>query len=228
MQRSLLVAAVLWGIVGATHADETIDCSKVSSIIKTYGNGAVLTVDQATRYFMDKPKSTISVDVLTKALRSGPITTEKLTELQKEDARRSANSLVQQYGNGKFITEQDLQNYFLQTDPTFKKSCQPDFLTRVFQDRLHVRNSALEVKGQQLPAQFSWTHASDSGNSFQIDAAVSYDLATWKLNPNWSLYAKPAVEAHTSTLTTASRDSISAKVPMEFVYGASEKAFTDP
>ncbi len=228
MQKSLLVAAVLWGIARIAYSDETIDCNKVSSIIKTYGNGTMVTVEQATRYFMDKPKPTILIERLNKALRSGPITNERLKELQKEVARSSAVDLVEQYGNGEFITEEDLQNYFLQTDPAFKKSCHPDFFTRVFQDRLHVRNSALEVKGAQLPARFAWTHASDSGSSFQIDAAISYDLAAWKLTPNWNVYAKPAVEAHTSTLASATRDSIAAKVPMEFVYGVGYKEFIDP
>ncbi len=230
MRKSLLVAAALWGIARIAYADEIADCNQVSSIIKTYGNGTILTVEQATRYFIDKPKPTISIELLNKALRSGPITTERLKKLQAEMAQRSAIALVEQYGNGKFITEEDLQNYFLQTDPAFKKSCNPDLFTRISQDRLHVRNSALEVKGAQLPARFGWTHASDSGSSFQIDAAISYDLAAWKLTPDghWNLYAKPALEAHTSTLASATRDSIAAKIPMEFVYGAGEKEFIDP
>jgi len=233
MQKSLLAGAVLWGVARLTHADET-DCNQVSTIIKKYGNGTAITEAQATRYFMDKPKPAISIEVLKKALSSGPITAERLNELQTEEARHSAHVLVEVYGGGpqnnKFLTQEDLQKYLLATDPAFKKSCQPDLLTRISQDRLHVRNSALEVEKEQLPARFGWTHASDSGDSFQIDAALSYEPPPWKLtrDGHWYLYAKPAVEAHTSTLATAARDSISAKAPMEFVWGAGEKEFNDP
>lgn len=224
------VAAALLVIVATANGQETTDCNKVASIITEYGNGRTLDVAQAARYFLEKGKPKLSTTVLETELRNGPITADKLKKLKADAARRSAVVLINQYGNGTVVTAEDLQNYFLQTDPSFKKDCHPDFFTRIFQDKLHVRNSSLEVKGAQLPAQFSWTHTEDSGDAFQTDAAVSYDCAAWKLSPDghWILYAKPAVEAHTSTLTTATRDSISAKVPMELVYGLGEEQYVDP
>jgi hypothetical protein len=226
----LAVATSLFALAAIAKGDEATDCNKVPSILTEYGNGQTLNLSQATRYFMEKGKPKLLITDLEAEARKGPITTDKLNKLKADAAKRSAVVLINQYGNGDFATAQDLQNYFMQTDAAFKKDCNPDLFTRIFQDKLHVRNSALEVKGAQLPAQFSWVHTQGSEDAFQTDAAVSYDFAGWKLSPDghWILYLKPAVEAHTSTLTTATRDSISAKVPMELVYGVGEEQFVDP
>jgi hypothetical protein len=220
----------LWVLGVTANGQGASDCNKVSSIMTEYGSGRTLNLSQATRYFTEKGKPKVSSAALEAELRKGPLTAEKYKTLQAEAAKHSAVVLIEQYGNGKFVTETDLQNYFLQTDPTFKKECHPDLFTRIFQDKLHVRNSTLEVKNAELPAQFSWVHTADSGDSFQSDVAISYDFASWKLSQDghWILYAKPAFEAHTSTLVTATRDSIAAKIPMEIVYGLGEEQYVDP
>ena len=229
LRRVTFILVAAWA-ESAAFSQENSDCNKVASILAEYGTGGTLNLQQATRYFAEKGKPKVSSKALESALATGPITTERYKKLQADSAKHAAVILMEQYGNGKFVTENDLRNYFVQTEPSFKKDCNPDLLTRIFQDKLHIRNSTLEVKNAELPAQFSWTHTANAGDAFQTDAAISYDLAAWKLSQDghWILYAKPAFEAHTSTLVTATRDSLSAKLPMEVVYGLGEEQYVDP
>jgi hypothetical protein len=215
-------------VTPAVLGQDIVSCDKIGSIIREYGSNGILTLDQATRYFLEKSPPKFSLSKLQQEAKKKPITLEKLDELKTAAAAEAADDLINQYGNGQVVTEKDLENYFVQTDATFKKECAPDLFTRLFKDRLHVRNSTTSVTQAALPAQFSWIHSEDSGTGFQVDAAISYDFPQYALttDDHWNLYVKPAFEAHTSNLSTATTDSLSAKLPAEIVWGAGETEYT--
>jgi hypothetical protein len=71
------------------------------------------------------------------------------------------------------------------------------------------------------PARFAWTRPSTGDAVFTIDAALSYILTLPSFQfgslGTGEFFLQPAIEAHTSTNPKAQQDSISAKIPLQFV-----------
>lgn len=78
-----------------------------------------------------------------------------------------------------------------------------------------IRKSYLTPSDGLLPAKFSWTNASGASEFYTFDFAIRAKDIKFLYGPNWEI--NPTFEAHTSTQTGKTQDTLSVRVPTTWI-----------
>jgi hypothetical protein len=185
--------------------------------------------DELSRYVIDTndiySKSTF------KALYSNDPEFRKAVDLEaKKDAQAIAeNGIEDPKHPGHYVLNLDQFRSYVESQPKTKKEKFDVLkaLTGFLSDKhLHISKSTMvkqSANGSAVePARFAWTKGASGPAVFTVDAALSYSMALPAFGDEQTgvgeFFLQPAVEAHTSTNPKAQQDSISAKIPLQFVF----------
>lgn len=78
-----------------------------------------------------------------------------------------------------------------------------------------IRKSFLNSGDEALPAKFSWTNAAGASEFYTFDFAIQAKEIEFLYGPNWEI--NPTFEAHTSTQTGKTQDTLSVRVPATLI-----------